>query len=338
MAVTEPVRPEHDTIALIEGALARIRQHYLFPHRLSHIETDIRQRLADGEYDRFSDIPALCDALTGHLRSVSGDRHFWLCYSIEPQAVTEEPARAPVSWDEQVAELTFHNFRFERVERLRGNVGYLDLRGFVQPEIAGETASAAMTFLARTEALIVDLRRNGGGDPDMVVLIASYLFDQPVHLFTLRWRSGEDRQGWTLPFVQGVRFGGTKPVFILTSGETFSGAESFAYELQARKRATVIGETTRGGGHFAPGWWITPHVGISVPNGRSVSPVTGGNWEGTGVDPDLTVPADQAFDRAYALALAKVLERVGDSTSRPEQRLAEEARHALAAIPASHAG
>jgi C-terminal processing protease CtpA/Prc len=317
---------------LIEGALAKIRQHYLFPEHLGRIEDDIRRRLTAGEYDGLADTQALCDALTAHLRAVSGDKHFWLCYSVEPQPVTDEPARAPVSWEEQVVELTLHNFRFERIERLAGNVGYLDLRGFVQPEIAGETAAAAMTFLAHTDALIVDLRRNGGGDPDMVTLLASYLFDQSVHLFTLRFRGGEDRQGWTLPFVPGARFGGSKPVYLLTSGETFSGAESFAYELQARRRATVVGETTKGGGHFAPGWWITPHVSIAVPNGRSVSPVTGGGWEGTGVTPDVVVPADRAFDRAYLMALEGILERVEGSAARPERRLADEARGALAEV------
>src|SRR5262245_9873180 len=149
-----------DPPTLVEGALNRIRQHYLFPDRLERIEAELRRRLAHGAYDALPDPPALCAALTADLRAISGDKHFWLCYSEEAQAVTDEPARAPVSWEEQVAELTGHNFRFERVERLRGNVGYLDLRGFVQPEIAGETAAAAMTFLARADALIVDLRRN----------------------------------------------------------------------------------------------------------------------------------------------------------------------------------
>jgi Peptidase family S41 len=90
----------------------------------------------------------------------------------------------------------------------------------------------------------------------------------------------DERQGWTLPHVPGARSGGTRPLYLLTGPETFSGAESFAYELQARKRAVVVGARTRGGAHFSPGWWVTPHVALSVPSGRPVSPVTGGNWEG----------------------------------------------------------
>jgi hypothetical protein len=161
-----------DPGSLAEGALARIHQHYLFPDRLERIESELRRRQHEGAYDALPDLPALCRALTDDLRAISGDKQCWLCYSEEPQTVTDEPARAPVSWEEQVAELTAHNFRFERVERLRGNVGYLDLRGFVQPEIADQTATAAMTFLAHADALIVDLRRNSNGDPASSVGLA----------------------------------------------------------------------------------------------------------------------------------------------------------------------
>ena len=142
------------------------------------------------------------------------------------------------------------NFGFEKVERLKGNVGYIDLRGFTPAEFSAETIVAAMNFVANTDALIFDLRQNGGGDPATVALLSSYLFGpEPVHLNSLYWREGDTtHQWWTLPFVPGKRYAG-KDVYVLTSKRTFSAAEEFTYNLKNLKRATIIGETTGGGAH-----------------------------------------------------------------------------------------
>jgi retinol-binding protein 3 len=231
------------------------------------------------------------------------------------------------------------NFGFERVERLPGNVGYLDLRGFADPALAGDLAAAAMTLLAEAGALIVDLRRNGGGSPAMIALLSSYLFDEPTHLNDLRWREGpageRPQQFWTQAYVPGRRFGGAKPVYVLTSGETFSGAEEFAYNLQSRRRATLVGATTRGGAHpgglfpLDPPWGA--HVAVAVPTGRAINPVTGTNWEGSGVAPDVAVPPEAALRWAHADALRKLLAHLGEAPAGPLRELADEARTALAA-------
>ena len=216
------------------------------------------------------------------------------------------PGGAQTLEDRQRTILGRQNFGFARVERLAGNIGYLDLRGFMPPAVAGETATAAMTFLASTDAVIVDLRQNGGGDPMMVAFLTSYLFgSQPVHLNDFYSRtSNETRQSWTLPYVPGRRLT-SKDVYILTSSRTFSGAEEFTYNLKHRKRAIVVGETTGGGAHTVGGRRINSRFMIAVPSGRPINPVTKTNWEGVGVEPDVKVSADKALQAAHLLALEK---------------------------------
>jgi C-terminal processing protease CtpA/Prc len=177
---------------------------------------------------------------------------------------------------------------------------------FADPDICGPTATAAMNFLASSDALIVDLRQNGGGEPAMVALICSYLFDQPTHLNDLYERKGDTTaQYWTLPYVPGKRLAG-KPVFVLTSSRTFSGAEEFTYNLKNLKRATIVGETTGGGAHPVSGHKIDEHFSIGVPFARAINPISKTNWEGAGVEPDVKAPGAEALDVAKKLAMEAV--------------------------------
>jgi C-terminal processing protease CtpA/Prc len=234
-------------------------------------------------------------------------------YSARP--TPPETERRQPGPDEQARELEFLrtiNFGFEKVERLPGNVGYLDLRGFLPAQLGAETVVAAMNFVANTDALIIDLRRNGGGDPAMVALISSYLFGaEPVHLNDLYFRpDNSTHQWWTLPYVPGKRYGEKKEVYVLTSKRTFSAAEEFTYNLKNLKRARIVGETTGGGAHPGGGRRINEHFAIWVPSGRAINPISKTNWEGTGVTPDVEVPADQALKVAHIAALNSVLEKV----------------------------
>src|SRR5262249_7175677 len=162
---------------------------------------------------------------------------------------------------------------------------------------AAGPAAAAMNFLANTDALIVDVRRNGGGSPHGVALLCSYFFDEtPVHLNSLYWRKGDrTEEFWTRKDVAGKRYTGT-PIYVLTSGRTFSAAGEFTDNLQTRKRAAVVGETTGGGAHPGGMRWINEHFIMFVPSGRAINPVTKTNWEGTGVEPDVAVDADRALE------------------------------------------
>ena len=153
----------------------------------------------------------------------------------------------------------------------------------------------------------MDLRANRGGDPDTVAFVCSYLLDERTHLNTMYWRADErTEQSWSLPHVPGTRFGGTKPLYVLTSDSTFSAAEELAYDLQQLGRAVVVGERTRGGAHPCEGWTVHPHLEATVPVGRAVNPVSGTNWEGTGVQPDVPCAAADSLSRAHALALARL--------------------------------
>jgi C-terminal processing protease CtpA/Prc len=223
------------------------------------------------------------------------------------------------------------NFGIRQVERLDGNVGYLDVRRVAVPANAGPAIGAAMELVAGTYALIIDLRHNGGGAPEGVVFWCSYLLDErPTHLNDIfHADTGETRQFWALPYVPGTRYL-DRPVFVLTSGRTFSGGEDFAYTLQALGRATVVGETTGGGAHPTRGFPISAAVHIGIPFARSVNPVTGTNWQGTGVVPDVPADAEQAYDVAYARALEKVLTM--DDVPPP---IADDAREALAGLRAA---
>jgi C-terminal processing protease CtpA/Prc len=232
---------------------------------------------------------------------VSRDKHVGVDYF--PRPLPPDPPRdaKPSAEDEarRTRSLAAGNCSFVRVERLAGNVGYLRFDGFAPPEPCAETVAAAMTFVAGTQGLIVDLRENRGGSPDMVALVSSYLFDRRTHLNDLWTRStGTTREYWTRDSVAGRRFGGEKPVIVLTSSRTFSAAEEFTYNLKALGRATVVGETTGGGAHPVDGHRIDDHFVVAVPVARAVNPVTRTNWEGTGIEPDVKVPASDAMAAA----------------------------------------
>jgi len=188
--------------------------------------------------------------------------------------------------------------------------GACDADGATMPaEMIGDTAASAMSFLANNDAVIIDLRKNGGGSPDAVILLCSYFFDQSTHLNSIYTRTTDTtRQYWSHPVVPGKKLIG-KDVYVLTSSRTFSAAEEFTYNLQSQKRATIVGETTGGGAHPTRGFRVSDHFGVGVPFARSVNPVTKTNWEGTGVKPDVAVPADHALHTAHLLALKKAAEK-----------------------------
>jgi hypothetical protein len=308
---------------VIEAILKRLNDAYVFPEVAQNMEKSIRERMSKKEYDQINSSAAFAEMLTTHLREVSKDKHLGVRYSHEPLPPPSDDRREP-SAEERERMRNFGaaiNYGFEKVERMGGNVGYLNLRGFFDPEMGGDTVAAAMNFLSNTDALIVDLRQNGGGDPAMVQLISTYLFTgEPVHLNSLYWRPGNRTQEfWTLPYVPGRRYAG-KDVYVLTSNRTFSGAEEFAYNLKNLKRATIIGETTGGGAHPGEGVRLSEHFQMFVPTGRAINPISKTNWEGTGVKPDIEVPAAQALNTAYLMALKKAAEKTTDARMKADHQ------------------
>ena len=300
---SEPVPPRE----IVQAAIAILRSRYVFPDRAAEAAAEIETRLAAGEYDDLGE-PELAERLTSQLYTVCADKHL----RVHAHPERRRPVPGPVDRDKARQEMRMigrlDNFGIHRVERLAGNVGYIDLRRVALPQNAGASIAAAMELVSGTYALIIDLRQNGGGSPDGVVFWCSYMFDGPgTHLSDIfEAETGETRQFWSVSYVPGSRYT-DKPVYLLTSHETFSGGEDFCYTLQALGRAQLIGEITGGGAHPTGMRPLSPTMAISVPFARSVNPITGTNWEGTGVVPDLSVAAEEAYDAAYGMALRHVL-------------------------------
>lgn len=292
---------------VVDGVLERLRQAYVFPDTALAMERAVRARQRRGEYERLTSGRAFAESLTAHLQAVSRDRHLRVRHRAEPFPVeTNQNGPNP---EERARVRAFGqrlNFGFERAERLAGNVGYLEIRSFgFDTANVSEAAASAFTFLGNTDALIIDVRRNGGGSPHMVAQVSSYLFGpDSVHLNSLYWRPDNRTDDfYTRAKVPGTRYGPDKPVYVLTSRNTFSGAEEFAYNLQSRKRAAIVGDTTGGGAHPGGMRRVTEHFGVWVPTGRAINPITKTNWERVGVRPDLAVASDQALRTAHLAAL-----------------------------------
>ncbi len=287
----------------IDGAAAMLNEFYVFPETAKKMEEAIRARQKAGEYDSITNGDAFAEKLTVDLREVSHDKHLGVNFS--PAVLPNGPPPGGPDPAAMRRQLERVNCGFEKAERLPPNIGYLKFNMFANPEICGPTASAAMNFLGSVDALIIDLRENGGGDPKMVAYISSYLFDERTHLNDLYNRKeNKTEEFWTSTDVPGKRLG-DKPVFVLTAKRTFSGAEEFTYNLKNLKRATIVGETTGGGAHPVSGHRIDDHFMIGVPFARAINPISKTNWEGTGVEPDVKVSAAEALDVAKKLATKK---------------------------------
>jgi len=305
---------------VLDGVMQALTEFYVFPDVAAKMAQDIAQRRQRHEYDQITSARQLAQTLTTNLTDVSHDKHLRVNYSasVLPAFPYPPPQPSPEQIDRQRAALKQTNFGFEKVERLAGNIGYLDLRAFMPPALMGETAAAAMTFLGNAQALIIDLRQNGGGSPDGVALIASYLFDHPVRMNDIYDRpSNETRQFWTLPYVAGQRFI-ARDVYVLTSSRTFSAAEDFTYGVKNQRRATIVGEVTGGGAHPGGPRRINDHFVVAMPMGRSISSITHTDWEGVGVEPDVKVSAVQALATAHMMALEKRLPSVTEPPMKAE--------------------
>ena len=286
---------------VIDGVASNLKEFYVYPETAQKMVDALVARQKHGEYDAIADPDAFASRLTDSLEEVSHDKHLHVNYSpVKLPADRHGPSPEEEAQFRKQMERT--NCGFNKVEIVPGNIGYLKFDMFADPDFCGPTAVAAMNFLAHVDAIIFDLRENGGGDPKMVAFISSYLFDKPTHLNDLYNRKEDaSTQFWTLPYVPGNRMP-DKRVFVLTSKSTFSGAEEFTYNLKNLKRATVVGETTGGGAHPVDGHRIDDHFMIGVPFARAINPVSKTNWEGTGVEPDVAVKASEALETAEKLA------------------------------------
>jgi retinol-binding protein 3 len=289
---------------VLDGVSSILKEWYVYPETAQKMSDAVRDHQKRGDYDAITDGDVLAGLLTRQLQDISHDKHLSVFSSPYKLPPDEQPS--PEQKGTERKELEQSNCGFVKVEILPRNIGYLKFDFFADPEVCGPTAISAMNFVSHVDAIIFDLRDNGGGDPEMIALISTYLFDKPTHLNDLYNRKEDSTtQHWTLPYVPGNRLA-DKPAFVLTSAATFSGAEEFSYNLKNLKRATLVGETTGGGAHPVRMERIDEHFMVEVPFERAINPISKTNWEGTGVVPDVPAKASEALAIAEKLASTKL--------------------------------
>jgi hypothetical protein len=317
-----PAAPAIDaaTRTAVIGSLAsQLHAYYIFPDVADRVSAALIAKDAQGGYAADRDVESFSVALSQDLRTLGKDGHFRVGFApgANPHPETIGDARpSKQEHDRMQQEVAMMGYGIQRVERLDGNVGYIELRAFGPVDMVGEALSSAMTLLSGTDALIIDLRRNGGGEPSTVAYLMSHFFaaNDKRHLNDIETRAfHKTEEFWTTP---GVPVHYTRPVYVLTSGRTFSGGEEFAYDMQTQKRATLVGETTGGGANPGDDFSIGHDFVAFIPTGRAINPVTHTNWEHVGVKPDIAVPAADAQKAAYLAALRGLLAGATD----PEQR------------------
>ena len=293
---------------VIDAAVAKLTEHYVFPEVAKKMAEALREHQKTGAYESIREAPAFAKRLTDDLRAVSKDLHLGVQFTPKPLPEGDpEPSAEAKAQKRKFLENV--NCGFKTAERLDGNLGYIKLDMFGDAEICAPKATAAFAALGDVDALIFDLRDNGGGHPEMVAFVSSYLFGKRTHLNDIYDRKQDKTtQHWTKPDVPGKKYP-KQPVFVLTSKKTFSGAEEFSYNLKNLKRATIIGETTGGGAHPTSGHRLDAHFKIGVPSARAINPITKTNWEGKGVEPDVKVPAADALDTAKKLAAERLAKK-----------------------------
>jgi len=292
-----------------------LKANYVFPDMGERSAQHIQAQLAQGAYSKLTTLFDFSNRLTADLQSINHDHHVIV---FMPQGPLEEEVATAAENELRAKEDARTNFGFEKLEHLPGNVGYLDLRSFADADWAAPTAIGAVSFLASSDAVIIDVRNNHGGQPNMIQLISSYFFDKFTHLGDMYWRKGDrTEQFWTQPYLPGKRMADV-PLYILTSSRTFSGPEGFAYDLKILKRATIVGETTGGGANAGYSYPVVDGLAIFITTGRAINPITKTDWEGKGVEPDIKVSASDAFNDAYREALKVIAAQAEDPKQKTE--------------------
>lgn len=310
-----------DRHAVLQSLATQLQAKYVFPDVAKELSKALLAKEAKGGYGGANDVGTFIKTLAADMRAIGKDGHFRVAF--DPERLDHMPADSGAApskeeFERQRQFMASVAYGVERVQVLPGNIGYLEVRGFGPPEIVGAAFTSAITILAGTDALILDLRRNGGGEPAGVANLLSHFFPEgdARHLNDLYFRpKNETVQFWT---DAGVLPRYSKPVYVLTSGRTFSGGEECAYDFQTQKRATLVGEITGGGANPGDMVSLGHGFGAFIPTGRAINPITRTNWEHFGVKPDIEVPAAQAQFEAQKLILRDLLAKATDPDQREE--------------------
>ncbi len=294
----QPPAPQFDAAGkrdAIAAAAKLLTDDYIYPDIGAKAAALLTQNLSAGKYDAITTPTAFANQLTQDLQGLTHDKH--MVARSDDQMLATQPSSLPPP----------NFYDFVQADRLKGNIGYIRLDGFMPKPLSRQGADKVMGLVASTDALIIDMRGNNGGDPAAVSYLVSFFFDgkTPIHVNDIVWRdpgtTDYERQVFSTEPTPISYL--NKPVFLITGPRTISGGEEFAYDMQTLKRATLIGEVTSGGANPGGPQPIGSGLTLCVPNGRAENPITHTNWEGRGVSPDVATPATQSFFTTYSLAL-----------------------------------
>lgn len=302
----------------IKNLIKELNATYVDVAIAAKIEKELTKWMETSEFNKLDDPREFTAKVNEILISQVTDAHLRFRYSanaLPPRENPREPSEAEIKEERQWVKR--QNSLFHKVERLEGNIGYFAFNMFLGQDDVKRPMAAVMNFLSDTDAMIIDLRQNGGGHPEGVQMVCSYFFgEKPVHLNSLYFREGNQTVDfYTLDKLDAPRFL-DKPVYVLVSKRTGSGAEECAYNLQQLKRATIIGEPTWGGANPGGVVRLNDHFSCFIPVGKAVNPYTKTNWEGKGVIPDLAVAPDKSLNFAHQLAIQDLLKKEADSEYR----------------------
>ncbi len=309
--------------AIVDSVTAIIDSVYVLEGPARRIVSALRQNLAAGQYDALTDPADFARRLFDDAQAINHDGHFGIVAlrPLNPADRTIAKSEDPTDVKRHERFLRTSNYGFKKAEILPGGIGYLRFDAFGDGDDAFAAATAGVNFLANCRAVILDLRNNGGGSAAMIRYLCGYLFPEDTHLINWDIRAEKKTvQSYSADYVPGKRLL-QQPVYVLTSRQTFSAAEEFTFDLRNLERATVVGDTTGGGGHTVRGKvfdFQQFRIGIRVPYGRAYDPKTNLGWEGKGVTPHIPVPAAEALDVAYADALQKLVDKETDADVKSE--------------------
>ncbi|MEL7119580.1 MAG: S41 family peptidase [Bacteroidota bacterium] len=282
---------------LISEIKSLMLERYIFLDQAKAVIAQLEQLEEQQHFEQYTTAEELAEAMTQAMRSISNDKHLGV---LPPRStVQEKPNEFKPSYRNVISR--YSNPMIPSFQYIGTSVGYFDMRYFGGGERNYDKIDAVMTQLKEVDALIVDLRSNGGGSPRTVQYLCSYFFDEHKLLSSLYSRFDDHTDEYWIVEVKGQKRP-KLPIFVLTSSRTFSGAEDFAYTMQAHGKATVIGEVTRGGAHPTRAHNLSGGFRVRIPFARSIHPVTKSNWEGIGVQPDVQVAREDALEKAKELA------------------------------------
>lgn len=280
-----------------------INENYIFEDVAKKTSEHLEKQLQKGFFDQFNNIDSFARALTNEVQFINKDRHMQIrAMTSNTTKTIASPEKFSADAIEYINGMREENAGFKDAKKLDGNIGYFEIQGFAPLNEGVPIADAYMKLLNSSDAIIIDLRNNGGGEPAMVQYLCSYFFNKHLLLNTLYYRVGnKTEEYWTLDKVNGEKLPEV-PLFILSSDRSFSGAEEFCYDMQTQKRATLVGETTGGGANPGDVMTINEELKMFMPTGKAINPITGTNWEGVGVVPEVKTNAEEAYDKAVILA------------------------------------